>query len=69
VYPYLEGDHKMRLLDKLVLNRLVAIVLNFIITLIKIVSPKTGEDLGNKYPLPKPPRWKPKLDRRKKNNE
>jgi hypothetical protein len=55
----------MRLLDKLALNRLVAIVLNFIITLIKIFSPKTGEDLGNKYPLPKPPRWKPKIDRKK----
>jgi hypothetical protein len=50
----------MKLLDKLVLNRLVSIVLNFIITLIKILSPKIDQQLGDKSPAKKSTRWRPK---------
>lgn len=51
----------MKFLDRLAFNRLVAIVLGFIITVIKLLSPKAGKELEDKYPtppLPKPPRWK-----------
>jgi hypothetical protein len=60
-----KGEY-MNFLDRLAFNRLVAIVLNFIITLIKIFSPKTGKELEDKYPtppIPRPPKWKPNLPR------
>jgi hypothetical protein len=56
----------MKFLDRLALNRLVAIILNFIITLIKVLSPKIGKELEDKHPIPnfpKPPKWKPSLPR------
>ena len=58
----------MKFLDRLAFNRLVSIVLNFIITLIKIFAPKAGRELDNNpiIPLPKPPlRKRPWLNRKK----
>lgn len=57
----------MNFLDRLAFNRLVAIILNFIITLIKIFSPKAAKELEDKYPMPsipKLPRWTPKFPRK-----
>ena len=53
----------MNFLDRLALNRLVAIILNFILSMIKIISPKTGKDLDDKNPFPPIP--KPPLRKRK----
>ena len=44
----------MRLLDKIALNRLISIVTNFILGLIKIFAPKAIDDIN----LPKPKRKK-----------
>ena len=35
----------MKILDKIALNRLIAIIADFILKLIKIVSPKSVEDV------------------------
>ena len=54
----------MRFLDKLALNRLVAIVLGFILSVIKLVVPKTDTD----NPIvPKPPIKRKRLFPRGKN--
>lgn len=48
----------MRLLDRIAMNKVVSMVLNFIISLFKIFAPKIGEDLEKNNPippLPKPP--------------
>jgi hypothetical protein len=45
---------KMRLLDKIALNRLISIITNFILGLIKIFAPKSVEDIE----IPKPKRKK-----------
>jgi hypothetical protein len=42
----------MKLLDKIVLNRLISLITNFILGVLKIVSPKTD------ITIPKPPRKK-----------
>ena len=44
----------MRLIDKIALNRLISIITNFILGLIKIFSPKSIEEIE----LPKPKRKK-----------
>jgi hypothetical protein len=44
----------MKLLDKIALNRLVAIITNFILGLIKIFAPKSLDDID----VPKPPKRK-----------
>jgi hypothetical protein len=44
----------MRLIDKIVLNRLISIITNFILGLIKIFSPKSIDEIE----LPKPNRKK-----------
>lgn len=44
----------MNILDKIALNRLISIVTNFILGLIKIFSPKSLDDID----VPKPPRRK-----------
>jgi hypothetical protein len=51
----------MKLLDKIVLNRLISIVSNFILSLIKIFNPKVLDEIE----IPKPdkkifPRWRKK---------
>jgi hypothetical protein len=60
----------MNFLDRLAFNRLVAIILNFIVTLIKIFAPKAGAELEKKCPtvpnIPKPPlKRKPLFPRNK----
>ena len=42
----------MRLLDKIALNRLISIITNFILGLIKIFSPQSIDDID----IPKPKR-------------
>lgn len=44
----------MKILDKIVLNRLISIITNFILGLIKIFAPKSVDDIE----LPKPKRKK-----------
>ncbi len=44
----------MKLLDKIVLNRLIVIITNFILGLLKIIAPKSIDDIE----LPKPKRKK-----------
>jgi hypothetical protein len=44
----------MRIIDKIALNRLISIITNFILGLIKIFSPKAIDDIE----LPKPKRKK-----------
>ena len=46
----------MRLLDKIALNRALAIVFGFIVSILKFFSVKTGgDDTDIVPPLPKPP--------------
>lgn len=63
----------MNFLDRLAFNRLVAIVLNFIVTLIKIFAPKAGAELEKKCPtippLPKPPLRRGPIFPRKKDKK
>jgi hypothetical protein len=42
----------MKFLDKLALNRLISIILSFILSIIKIIAPK---DNNPAPPVPKPP--------------
>ena len=42
----------MKFLDKLALNRLISIILNFILSIIKIIAPK---DNNPAPPVPNPP--------------
>lgn len=44
----------MRILDKIALNRLIGVILNFILSILKIFAPKTIEDIDT----PKPKRKK-----------
>lgn len=53
----------MKFLDRLAFNRLVSIILNFILAVIKVISPKTGKELENNHPIPPIP--KPPLRRKK----
>lgn len=47
----------MRLIDKIALNRLLSIIASFILGIIKILSPKSVEEIDT----PKPDkRWKPR---------
>lgn len=54
----------MRFLDKLALNRLVSIILSFILSVIKLIAPKTDT---NSPIVPKPPIKRRKLFPRGKN--
>jgi hypothetical protein len=47
----------MRIIDKIVLNRLLSIIANFILGIIKILSPNSIEEIDT----PKPDkRWRPR---------
>lgn len=51
----------MRILDKIVLNRMISLITNFILALVKIFSPKSIDDIN----VPKPnrrifPNWRKK---------
>lgn len=62
----------MNFLDKLAFNRLVAIILNFIVTLIKIFAPKAGAELEKKCPKPplrRGPIFPRKKDKKDKKDE
>lgn len=48
----------MRLLDKIVLNRLISIITNFILGIIKIFAPNSVEDI--ELPDTEKKRWKPR---------
>jgi hypothetical protein len=60
----------MKFLDRVALNRSMAIIFSFIISLIKIFMPKVGKELEDNNPvppLPKPPlRRKPLFPKPKK---
>lgn len=43
----------MKILDKIALNRLISTVLNFILSVLKMITPKTEDT-----PTPKPPKKK-----------
>lgn len=48
----------MKLLDKIALNRLISIIANFILGIIKIFAPRSVEDI--KIPDTDKKRWKPR---------
>ena len=51
----------MKILDQIVLNRLISIITNFILGLLKIFAPKSIENID----LPKPDKkWKPRWRRK-----
>jgi hypothetical protein len=50
----------MRLIDKIALNRLLSVILNFILGVLKIVSPKTIEDIDTPKPKRKILPWRKK---------
>jgi hypothetical protein len=60
----------MNFFDKLALNRLISIVLNFILNILKLIIPKKSRELDdiNPFPpIPKPPlKRKPLFPRIKK---
>lgn len=58
----------MRVIDKIALNRLVAIIANFILSIIKIFAPKAVEDIEVPNVTPERKRIFP-IFRRKKKNE
>ena len=63
---------KMKLLDRIAYNRLIAIILNFILSIIKIIYPKIEKDTNNPIPnIPsiKNPKIFPWLKRKSKNEK
>jgi hypothetical protein len=47
----------MKIIDKVILNRLLSIIASFILSIIKILSPKSVEEINT----PKPDkRWRPR---------
>jgi len=63
----------MNFLDRLAFNRLVAIVLNFIVAIIKIFAPNAAKELEkncpNVPPLPRPPLKRKPIFPRKQQDE
>ncbi len=53
----------MRLIDKIALNRLLSIIASFILGVIKILSPKSVDEID--VPKPDKPLWKPRWRRKK----
>jgi hypothetical protein len=53
----------MRLIDKIALNRLLSIIASFILAVLKILAPKSVEELD--VPEPDKPIWKPRWRRKK----
>jgi hypothetical protein len=48
----------MKLLDKIALNRLLSIIASFILGVLKIIAPKSVEEID--LPKPDKPLWKPR---------
>ena len=46
----------MKFLDRVALNRSMAIIFSFIISLIKLIMPKLGKELEDNHPVPPLPR-------------
>ena len=59
----------MRVIDKIALNRLVAIIANFILSVIKIFAPKAVDDIEVPEVTPERRRIFPIFRRKKKNEE
>jgi hypothetical protein len=59
----------MRILDKIAFNRLVAIIANFILSVIKIFAPKAVEDIEVPEVTPERKKIFPIFRRKKKNEE
>jgi hypothetical protein len=59
----------MRVLDKIAFNRLVAIIANFILSVIKIFAPKAVEDIEVPEVTPERKKIFPIFRRKKKNEE
>lgn len=53
----------MRLLDKIALQRLISLILSFILAVLKLVVPKVTEDIDQ--PLDKRRKWIPRLRKTK----
>lgn len=53
----------MRLLDKIALQRLISLILNFILAVLKLVVPKVTEDL--RKPVEERRKWIPRWRKRK----
>lgn len=54
----------MRLLDKIALNRLISLILGFILTIVKLCLPKSGDE--NSIDKPKDKKLFPTIRRKKK---
>lgn len=53
----------MRIIDRVILNRLVSLIANFILAMVKIFSPQDVEEIDIPQPDKKwRPRWKRKND-------
>lgn len=50
----------MKLLDKIALNRLLSIIASFILGVLKIIAPKSVEEIDVPKPKPDKPLWKPR---------
>ena len=59
----------MRVLDKIAFNRLIAIIANFILSVIKIFAPKAVEDIEVPEVTPERKKIFPIFRRKKKNEE
>jgi hypothetical protein len=53
----------MKLLDKIALQRLISLILSFILAVLKLVVPKVTEDIEK--PLDQRRKWFPKLRKKK----
>lgn len=58
----------MNFLDRLAYNRLISIILSFILAIIKIFAPKAAKELEDKYPPPIVPKF-PLRKRNRKQKE
>ena len=62
VYKY-TGDITMRLLDKIALQRLISLILTFILAVLKLVVPKITEDIDK--PVDEKRKWIPRWRKNK----
>ncbi len=53
----------MRLVDKIALQRLISLILNFILAILKLFAPKVIEDIEN--PIDKKRKWIPRWRKKK----
>lgn len=53
----------MKLLDKIALQRLISLILSFILAILKLVVPKVTEDIDK--PINERKKWLPRLRKKK----